>query len=56
MEIGGTVPGLWISRDIAERHAGFFRTRSCLRTAARPELSSGTVFTFRLPFGAQERR
>jgi PAS domain S-box-containing protein len=41
-EIGGTGLGLWISRDIAERHAG--------RLSVRSRAGSGTVFTLWLPY------
>lgn len=43
--IGGTGLGLWISKDIVDRHHGKLRFRS--RTA---EGRSGTVFTLFLPF------
>jgi len=46
-EIGGTGLGLWISRDIAERHAGTLRLRS--------RLGHGTVFTLWLPLDAVAR-
>lgn len=46
-EIGGTGLGIWISRDIAERHAGTLTARS------RP--GAGTVFALWLPFQAVTR-
>ncbi len=46
-EIGGTGLGLWISRDIAERHAGTLRVRS--------REGAGTVFTLWLPLDAVVR-
>ncbi len=49
--IGGTGLGLWISRDIAERHHGAISLRSSQR-----EGRSGTVFTLFLPFEAAMRR
>ena len=49
--IGGTGLGLWISRDIAERHQGSITFRSSERKG-----SSGTVFSLFLPFEAVVRR
>jgi signal transduction histidine kinase len=43
-EIGGTGLGLWISRDIIERHRGHLRVRSSIAPS-----SHGTVFTLFLP-------
>jgi PAS domain S-box-containing protein len=44
---GGTGLGLWISREIVERHRGTLSVRSSQRS-----VTSGTVFTMRLPFDA----
>lgn len=49
--IGGTGLGLWISKEIAERHNGAIRFRSSQR-----EGHSGTVFSLFLPFEAVARR
>ena len=46
-EIGGTGLGLWISRDIAERHAGTLRVRS--------REGAGSVFALWLPMDAVVR-
>jgi signal transduction histidine kinase len=43
--VGGTGLGLWVSREIVERHQGSLRVRSSQR-----EGRSGTIFTFFLPF------
>jgi signal transduction histidine kinase len=43
-DIGGTGLGLWISRDIVERHRGGLRVRSSVSPSHR-----GTVFTLFLP-------
>jgi PAS domain S-box-containing protein len=45
--IGGTGLGLWISREIVDRHRGRLAFRSSQRRG-----HSGTVFTVFLPFGA----
>lgn len=42
--IGGTGLGLWVSRDIIERHAG--------RVLLRSRENRGTVFTIFLPYDA----
>jgi signal transduction histidine kinase len=44
-EVSGTGLGLWICREIVDRHHGDLRVRS----SASPE-RSGTVFTLFLPF------
>lgn len=49
-DIGGTGLGLWISREIVERHRGSLRVRS----RQSPHLS-GTVFTLFLPIDEQPR-
>jgi PAS domain S-box-containing protein len=43
--IGGTGLGLWVSKEVVDRHKGTL----CLRSSAR-EGQSGTVFTLFLPF------
>lgn len=43
--IGGTGLGLWISKEIVDRHRGKLRVRSSQKTGG-----SGTVFTLFLPF------
>ena len=48
--IGGTGLGLWISREIADRHHGAIRFRSSQR-----EGRSGTVFSLFLPYIAAAR-
>ena len=48
--IGGTGLGLWVSREIVERHRGLLRVRS-----SRREGASGTVFSLFLPFDAVTR-
>jgi signal transduction histidine kinase len=45
--IGGTGLGLWVSKEIAERHNGVLKVRSSQRDGGR-----GTVFTLFLPFDA----
>jgi signal transduction histidine kinase len=46
----GTGLGLWVSKEIVERHSGSLRVRSSQR-----EGGSGTVFTLFLPFDAVSR-
>lgn len=48
--MGGTGLGLWISKEIAERHQGAINFRSSTRKG-----KSGTVFTLFLPFEAAPR-
>lgn len=48
--IGGTGLGLWISKEIVDRHRGKLRVRSSQTTGG-----SGTVFTLFLPFEAVSR-
>jgi signal transduction histidine kinase len=48
--LSGTGLGLWVSRDIVDRHKGALRLRSSQRQA-----SHGTVFTLFLPFDAASR-
>lgn len=48
--IGGTGLGLWVSKEIVDRHKGSIRVRS-----SRKSGSSGTVFTIFLPFEAATR-
>jgi PAS domain S-box-containing protein len=43
--VGGTGLGLWVSREIVERHQGSLRVRS-----SQMEGRSGTIFSFFLPF------
>ena len=49
--IGGTGLGLWISKEIMDRHTG----RIAFKSSERPRLS-GTVFTVFLPFNAVVRQ
>lgn len=49
-DIGGTGLGLWISKEIVDRHCGVLRVRSSQRPGRR-----GTVFTLFLPFDAVSR-
>jgi PAS domain S-box-containing protein len=48
--IGGTGLGLWVSKEIVDRHAGRLRFRSSQRHGA-----SGTVFSLFLPYDAAVR-
>ena len=48
--IGGTGLGLWVSKEIVDRHKGTLRARSSTK-----EGRSGTVFTLFLPFDAVSR-
>ncbi len=48
--IGGTGLGLWVSKEIADRHRGAISVRSSTKTGA-----SGTVFVLFLPFNAAQR-
>jgi PAS domain S-box-containing protein len=48
--IGGTGLGLWVSKEIVDRHAGRLRFRSSQRPGA-----SGTVFSLFLPYEAAVR-
>ena len=48
--VAGTGLGLWISKEILERHQGSLRVRSSQRVGHR-----GTVFTLFLPFEAASR-
>lgn len=48
--IGGTGLGLWVSKEIVDRHQGRFRVRSSQKAGCQ-----GTVFTLFLPFEAAER-
>ncbi len=45
----GTGLGLWVSREIVEKHAGSIRVRSSVMPGR-----SGTVFTVFLPVGAAQ--
>lgn len=47
---GGTGLGLWVSKEIVDRHQGQLRVRSSQRVGC-----SGTVFTLFLPFDAASR-
>ncbi len=49
--LNGTGLGLWVSREIVDRHEGTLRVRSSQRTAAH-----GTVFVLFLPFELTERK
>jgi signal transduction histidine kinase len=49
-DIGGTGLGLWISREIVERHRGVLRVRS-----RQSPHSAGTVFTLFLPIDEHSR-
>ena len=48
--IGGTGLGLWVSKEIIDRHHGVLRARS-----SQKEGRSGTVFTMFLPLEAAKR-
>jgi signal transduction histidine kinase len=48
--IGGTGLGLWVSKEIVERHGGSLRVRS-----SQAEGHQGTVFSLFLPFDAVAR-
>jgi signal transduction histidine kinase len=48
--MAGTGLGLWVSREIVERHKGNLRVRSSQRKGY-----TGTVFTLFLPFDAVVR-
>jgi signal transduction histidine kinase len=48
--LGGTGLGLWVSKEIVDRHNGSLRVRS-----SQKEGRSGTVFTLFLPFDAAKR-
>jgi signal transduction histidine kinase len=48
--IGGTGLGLWVSREIVDRHRGVLRVRSNSKPGC-----SGTVFTLFLPYDAVDR-
>jgi len=49
-DIGGTGLGLWISKEIVDRHCGMLRVRS----SQKPD-RCGTVFTLFLPYDAVSR-
>lgn len=48
--IGGTGLGLWVSKEIADRHQGELRVRS-----SQEQHANGSVFTLFLPFAAVRR-
>ncbi|MGI4831497.1 MAG: ATP-binding protein [Janthinobacterium lividum] len=48
--IGGTGLGLWVTKEIVDRHHGALNVRS-----SQQESRSGTVFALFLPFGAVRR-
>ena len=48
--LGGTGLGLWVSKEIMDRHCGYIRARSSQKAGL-----NGTVFTVFLPFDAATR-
>ncbi|MBV8632185.1 MAG: PAS domain-containing protein [Silvibacterium sp.] len=49
--VGGTGLGLWVSREIVERHRGILRVRSSQRPGR-----TGTIFKLYLPFNGLSKR